>query len=94
MAKVIDIEKGEDGNSYRIDFGNGMVLWFDTWTNPENGSDGEHDLMGDWNKYIFNLNDANDVRIKEFQEAHNDEAGAYNYAAALEACEEYESSHQ
>lgn len=61
MAKIIQTEQAENGNSYRIDFGAGMVLWFDTW--EENG-----EIMGDWNQYIYFLDDADDVKKKAFQE--------------------------
>jgi hypothetical protein len=89
MAKIIKVEKNLiPGNSYQIDFGDNMVLWFDTWRDE----DGE--LNGEWNQYIFLLDNERDVEIKAFKEANNDEAGAYNYATALELCEEYESNNQ
>lgn len=84
MAKIIKVEKSENGNSYQIDFGDSMVLWFDTYKD----SDGE--LTGDWNKYIFYNNNEDDQKIKEFQNANSDDAGAYNYATALELCEQYQ----
>lgn len=85
MPKVIKT----DGNtragwkSYQIDFGDGMVLWFDA----ENTADG---FVGDWNMYIFDTTNARDMEIKAFQDA-NDESGAYNYMSAIEAVEAYES---
>lgn len=82
MAKVIDTEKTANGTSYRIDFGDGMVLWFDAEDTPDG-------LTGDWNKYIFFTDNEEDMRIKAFQEASSDEAGAYNYMDALDAIEEY-----
>jgi hypothetical protein len=88
MAKIIKVIKGTDGNSYRIDFGDGMLLWFDTWRD----SDGE--LTGDWNKYIFTIGNEEDDKIKAFQDANNDDAGAYNYATALETCELYETNNK
>lgn len=78
MAKIIQEEKSAEGRSYRIDFGGGMVLWFDVWVNASG------EIIGDWNKYIFHTDDARDMEIKAFQEAHNDEAGAYNFAEAFE----------
>jgi hypothetical protein len=84
VPKIIKVEKGTDGNSYQIDFGDRMILWFDTWRD----SDGE--LIGDWNKYIFMIGNEEDDKIKAFQDANNDDAGAYNYATALELCDEYE----
>jgi hypothetical protein len=82
MAKIIQTEKTDNGTSYRIDFGDGMVLWFDTWET-------EDGLTGDWNQYIFHTNNERDMEVKAFQEASNDEVGAYNYMAALETIEEY-----
>lgn len=85
IAKIINVEKNANGNSYQIDFGNGMVLWFDTWR------DDDGDLNGDWNKYIFHTNNEQDMKEKAFQDTHNDDAGAYNFSTAMETCEEYES---
>lgn len=83
MAKIIEIEKSENGDSYQIDFENGMVLWFDTYTD----SNGE--IAGEWNKYIFFHGNEQDMKEQAFQDASNDEAGAYNYATALETIEDY-----
>jgi hypothetical protein len=77
MTKIIKT----DGNSYLIDFGNNMQLWFDTWLDENN------EFTGDWNKYIFYTNDHQDMQEKAFQDANNDECGAYNFATALELCE-------
>jgi len=90
MAKIINKEvikhdTGEHSTSYRIDFGDGMLLWFDTWRDD----DGE--FTGDWNKYIFYTNDEQDMKEKAFQEACNYD-GAYNFMTALELCEEYEAT--
>ena len=81
IAKIIKTEKSNDGNSYLIDFGDGMTLWFDTWQDQ----DGE--FSGDWNKYIFHLDDEEDLREHTFQYASNDESGAYNFMTAMELCE-------
>lgn len=86
MAHVIDTQPYANGTSYRIDFGNGMVLWFDA-------EDGPYGLTGDWNKYIFFTDNEEDMRIKAFQEASSAEAGAYNYMTALEAIEDYRATH-
>lgn len=89
MAKILEQTGSLDGEgrSYRIDFGGGMVLWFDVWRD----SDGE--ITGDWNMYIFNLVSEEDMKIKAFQEANNNEVGAYNYMTALElATEAFEMS--
>lgn len=82
MAKIIDEVRNENGMSFQIDFGNGMVLWYDAWKNK----DGE--VTGDWNKYIFRTDNAQDMEEKAFQDANSDEAGAYNFATALELAEE------
>ena len=84
MIKILQVEYTDEGASYQIQFNDEMILWFDTWRDE----DGE--ITGDWNKYIFHTNNEQDMKDKAFQEANNDKAGAYNYAAALEACEQYE----
>lgn len=87
MASVLKTEKTEDGASYLIDFGNGVKLWFDVWED-EGG-----EVTGDWNQYIFNTYNKEDMDIKAFQEAHSDGAGAYNFATALDlASEAYKSN--
>lgn len=87
MAKILRTEKTTDGMSVQIDFGGGMILWFDVW------KDDCGDITGDWNKYIFRTDNEQDMKEKAFQEAHNDEAGAYNFATALElASDAYESN--
>lgn len=71
-----------DGDSFLIDFGGGMKLWFDTWKTDEG------DITGDWNKYIFYTDDEQDMKEKAFQEYSNDEGDAVNFMAALELCEQ------
>lgn len=83
MAKIIRVEKSENGNSYQIDFG-GTLVWFDTWRDD----DGE--LTGDWNQYIFTIGNEQDEIVRAIQDAHNDECGAYNYMTAIELAEEFE----
>ena len=86
QAKAIAVEKGIDEayKSYRIDFGDDMILWFDAQKS------GEYGFTGDWNMYIFHTDNERDMQIKAFQEYSNDEAGAVNYMRALEAIEDYE----
>lgn len=55
-----------------------MVLWFDVWT-YESG-----DVTGDWNKFIFHTENEQDMRERAFMQACSDEAGAYNFATALD----------
>lgn len=78
MTKILKTEKDANGYSVQLDFGGGMVLWFDVW------KDDSGEITGDWNKYIFFTDNEQDMIEKAFQEAHNDDAGAYNYADALE----------
>lgn len=75
-AKIIATEQTEDGTSYRIQFENNLKLWFDTWL-----EDGE--LAGDWNQYIFYLDDPKDLEIKDFQ--NNTE----NIEIAFDLCSEH-----
>ena len=87
-AKIIKTEPiTPDGRiSFLIDFGGGMQLWFDA----HKDEDGE--ITGDWNKYIFRTDNEQDMLEKAFQDACNDEVGAYNYMTALETIEEYENN--
>lgn len=60
---------GIDGYSVLIkDIKNDISLWVDVYAN---GSDNE--LTTDWNKYIFHLDDPDDVAIKKYQEENWDE---------------------
>ena len=61
-----------------------MLLWFDTWYSDNN------EFTGDWNKYIFYTSDKQDMKEQAFQNAHNNEIGAYNFNTALELCEQHE----
>lgn len=86
MTKYPHIVKHEPINengfvSLLIAFSENMVLWFDAHKNE----DGE--ITGDWNQYIFFTDNEDDMAIKAFQEANNDEVGAYNYMTALELAE-------
>lgn len=49
----------------------------------------DKDLSIDWNKYIFFTYLEEDVRLKHYQEAHNDEAGAYNADACFSLATSY-----
>lgn len=83
--KIIDKQYTDDGASYRIQWPCGMTLWFDLWR------DGYGDFTGDWNKYIFFTDNEDDLRERDFQDANNEEAGAYNFADALSlSIEQYE----
>ena len=93
MAKIIAKELNGDialnGPGYRIDFGDDMILWFDVFC------DDYGNITGDWNKCIFHTNNEADMREKAFQEACNDEIGAYNFATAFDlATREYEADLQ
>ena len=61
-------------------------LWFDLTTldNTElKHSTTEDNITGDWNKYIFNIFDSNDMRDKNFQEDPN------NYMECLDVSISY-----
>ncbi len=80
MPKILKTEKTnvtENSYSVQIQFNDEITLWFDVWMDE----DGEID--GDWNKYIFHTDNEQDMKKKAFQEAHSDEAGAYNFATAM-----------
>lgn len=47
--------------SIKIDTQKGFFVWVDVWN--ESG-----DLVADWNKYIFSLNNSLDLEIKNFQD--------------------------
>lgn len=57
MVVAIDIDSS---NSIKLQIDGGLTLWFDLW------NDGE-DIMGDFNQYIFNLNDDDDSAIFDYQ---------------------------
>lgn len=62
--KVVKILKGEEKNSYSVllkDEKSKIELWFDLWETME-------EMTGDWNAYIFDLNNSKDLLIKYIQE--------------------------
>ncbi len=56
--KAIKIDKT---GSVLIDTNKGFNVWVDVWKDADG-------LTADWNKYIFHLNNENDINIKAFQE--------------------------
>ena len=44
----------------------------------------DDEVTGDWNKYIFHTDDDDDMKEKAFQDASNDECGAYNFMTAFD----------
>jgi len=66
--------------SVKIDTGKGFFVWVDVWKEGD-------DLMADWNKYIFHLNNSIDTEIKNFQENDNN----FDIATSL-AIEYYENT--
>ena len=50
--------------SVLIDTKKGFNVWVDVWHEDD-------ELFSDWNKYIFYLDDEDDVKQKEFQEDSN-----------------------
>lgn len=56
--------KIDETGSVLIDTKKGFNVWVDVW------EDGD-ELTSDWNKYIFHLDNEDDVKIKTFQEDCN-----------------------
>ncbi len=59
--KILKIDKK---GSVLIQTKESLKIWVDVW---EEGND----IFADWNKYIFYLNDSEDLKIKKFQEEPN-----------------------
>lgn len=57
MVVAIDVDFS---NSVKLQIGGGLTLWFDLWN--EGG-----EITGDFNQYIFNLNDVGDKAILDYQ---------------------------
>lgn len=74
MEQVI---KHDKTNSVLIKVNDTLSVWFDLWIDKDN------ELSGDWNQYIFNLNDKNDEMIYEYQ------SNAENFTTCFELAEEY-----
>ena len=53
--------KIDDSGSVLVKAKNGIKVWVDVWE-----QDGE--LIAEWNKYIFYLDNPQDVQIREFQD--------------------------
>ena len=53
--------KIDSSGSVLVKAKNGIEVWVDVWQEND-------ELMADWNKYIFYLDNPQDVKIKEFQE--------------------------
>ena len=66
--------------SIKIDTQKGFFVWVDVWKESD-------DLMADWNKYIFHLNNSLDIEIKNFQ----DNIDNFDLATSL-AIEYYENN--
>ena len=66
--------------SIKIDTNKGFFVWVDVWK-----EDGE--IMADWNKYIFHLNNSLDLDIKKFQEDVN------NFDLATDLAIDYYTKH-
>lgn len=82
--KVIKILKGEEENSYSVllkDENNKIELWFDLWETME-------EMTGDWNAYIFDLNNSKDLLIKYIQE--NPIAYEMAFDLSINALEKFE----
>ena len=69
--------KHDNANSVLIKVNDTLSVWFDLWI------DNDNELTGDWNKYIFYLNDKNDLEIQDYQ------SNAENFTTCFELAEEY-----
>jgi|GEM_PF-4602730 len=86
--KVIKIELETAGivSSVQIETENNLKIWFDVWEDRTYEEVYEEpEITGDWNKYIFKLDNKEDLKIKEFQNSSE------NFSECLElAINEYE----
>jgi hypothetical protein len=74
-------------SSVLIKVDDNLQVWFDIWDKSEMPSSmfDEKELTGDWNKYIFDLKNSEDLKTKEFQ------MNSENYEECLDlAIDEYE----
>ncbi len=73
-------------SSVQIQTENNLKIWFDVWEDRTYEEVYEEpEITGDWNKYIFKLDNSEDLKIKEFQ--NNSE----NFSECLDlAIDEYE----
>lgn len=74
LEKVI---KHDKTNSVLIKVNEKLSVWFDIWI------DNNRDLNGDWNQYIFNLNDENDLAVQTYQ------SDCCNFETCFNLAEEY-----
>ena len=86
--KVIKTES-ENGlvSSVQIETENNLKIWFDVWEDRNHTETmfDEIEITGDWNQYMFDLKDSEDLKVKRFQENSD------NFEECLElAVEEYE----
>lgn len=63
MSKVIKIEDNKSYFSVLVKKGK-MSLWLDLYKDLDNPDT-------EWNQYIFNTDDSNDMKVKKFQENSN-----------------------
>jgi hypothetical protein len=73
--KVLSYLEDKDGFSVRVQT-KGLKLWFDMWVK-------NNILKGDWNAYIFDLSDEQDVQLQAYQE------DAENFMAVFDEVEQY-----
>ena len=66
--------KHDNTGSILIDTKQGFNVWVDVWNDSNFG------LLVDWNKYIFNLRNENDLKIQEFQNNSDNCEEAFNLA--------------
>tara|TARA_R110001599_G_scaffold66248_3_gene187237 strand:+ start:2017 stop:2547 length:531 start_codon:yes stop_codon:yes gene_type:complete len=67
--RVIKTESGAGiVSSVQIQTENNLKIWFDVWEDRTYEEVYEEpEITGDWNKYIFMLDNSEDLKIKEFQ---------------------------
>jgi hypothetical protein len=89
--EVIKVEF-EDGkvSSCLIKTDCNLEIWFDVWEDRtyEETAFEEVEITGDWNKYIFNLQNNDDLEIRKFQQDSN------NFMECLELATESYYNHQ
>mgnify|MGYP000718192851 CR=1 FL=1 len=64
--EILQINR-EDKNNFSVQISDDdIILWMDVWKICEND-----DFECDWNKYIFQLDNQNDMKIQAYQENCN-----------------------
>jgi hypothetical protein len=64
--RIYKIEVDNDGYSVMFKH-KGLPIWFDFWQSKDENLDEDDRWQGDWNMYIFDLYNSNDLIIRKFQ---------------------------